>query len=242
MRVATWNLQRCSPRSYARGPRIRELMCGINADVWVLTETHRDFSPGPNYSLIAHSADAHGRDAAHGECWVAIWSRLPAQEVPLTADVQRVAAARVGDTTVVGIVLPWLTDNRDGRPGHETFRSRLAQQVVDWKRLRTESLGLCVAGDFNQDLLAVGHYYGSADGREALRAALDEAYLECLTEGDDDPLAKYGLACIDHICVGGLETRESPRSSVWPTPGQLTSLVSDHYGFYADVSYLAGGS
>lgn len=241
MRLATWNLGRCRPGSSARAATLLDLMARIGADVWVLTETHRDFPPGPGYRLVAHSADAPDRAAGQGECWVAVWSRLPAERVELTADLERVAAARVdGAVVVVGTVLPWLADGRDpGLRGEAAFRTRLAEQAADWRRLGASPGGLCVAGDFNQDPLPAGHYYGSAGGREALRAALTGAGLECLTGGADDPLSgSPGLACVDHICVGGLRARGGPRSSVWPAPGELPRGLTDHYGVWADVAPL----
>jgi hypothetical protein len=213
------------------------MMAALGVDVWVITEIHRDFAPGPGYRLIAHSADAPDRDAARGECWVAIWSRLPAEPVALTADPERTAAARVGSTAVIGTVLPWLSDHRDPvLSGEAAFRARLAEQQADWWRLRSVAGGVCVAGDFNQDLLMLGHYYGSTGGRGALRAALAETGLECLTGGADDPLAgSPGLACIDHICVGGLRAANLPRSSAYPRPGELPRGLTDHYCIWADV-------
>jgi hypothetical protein len=238
MRVATWNLNRCRPGGSARAEQLQSRMAAVAADVWVLTETHRDFPPCPGYRLVSHSADAPDRDTGRGECWVAIWSRLPAERVELTADLERVAAARVGGyVVVVGTVLPWLADDRhpDVR-GEAAFRARLAEQAADWRRLgREPGSGLCVAGDFNQDLLTSGHYYGSKQGREALREALASAGLECLTGGEDDPLAGVqGIACIDHICVRGLRPNGPRRSTGWPVPGELPNGLTDHYGVWVE--------
>jgi hypothetical protein len=73
-------------------------------------------------------------------------------------------------------------------------------------------------------------------GRAALREALAEAGLDCLTGGVDDPLAPSpGLACIDHICVGGLRAIGSPRSSVCPRPGESLRGLTDHYCTWVDV-------
>ena len=169
MRIATWNLDRCRPRSFARVAKLSALMAGLDIDVWVLTETHRDFRPRSGFDLVTHSADAPDRDTGRGECWVAVWSRLPAGPVVLAADAERTAAAQIGETTVVGTVLPWLSDDRDpALSGEAAFRARLAEQAADWRRLKLKG-GLCIAGDFNQDLLEAGHYYGSAGGRAALR-------------------------------------------------------------------------
>ncbi len=245
MRIATWNLNRCPFGSSTRCAKLLEWMERIDADVWVLTETYRTFTPGSHYQLIAHSADAPDRDANQGECWTAVWSRLPAEPVNLCADRERVAAARVGKIVVVGTVLPWLSDGRDSKlRGSVAFRARLAEQAADWTRLRNQPCALCVAGDFNQDLLLSGHYYGSAAGRGTaeIRAALSQARLECLTAGADDPLAgSPGLACIDHICIGGLPAAERTRSTVWPAPGELPCGLTDHYGVWVDAEGVVTG-
>ena len=172
---------------------------------------------------------------------MAVWSRLPAGPVVLAADTERTAAAQIGETTVVGTVLPWLSDDRDpALSGEAAFRARLAEQAADWRRLKG---GLCIAGDFNQDLLETGHYYGSAGGRAALRAAITDAGLSCLTGGLDDPLASLpGLACIDHICVGGLRARGVPRSAAWPAPGELPRGLTDHYCIWVDVEQAKPGT
>ena len=213
------------------------MIARVDADAWILTETHRAFCPGPTYQLVAHSADAPDRDTARGECWVAIWSRLPAQPLTLTADLERVAALRVGSLVIIGPVLPWLSDDRDPLlRGEAAFQGRLADQAADWAQFLGTPGGVCVAGDFNQDLLPSGHYYGSSGGRTALGAALASAGLKCLTGGVDDPLlVSPGLACIDHICVGGLQARGRPPSSAWPRPGTLRRGLTDHYGVWADV-------
>lgn len=240
MRIATWNLDRCPSAASARGEVLAKQMVRVEADVWVLTESFRGFSPGPGYRLVASSVDAPDREAIRGECWVAVWARLelPAEPVELTADRERSAAARLrGDLILVGTVLPWLADRRDPvLRGKAAFLAWLGLQAAEWRELLEVSGKLCVAGDFNQDLLPVGHYYGSADGRKALGAALTKAKLECLTSGADDPLSRSpGLACIDHICVSGLRPRSRPCSSAWPEPGTLSRRLTDHYCIWADV-------
>ena len=135
---------------------------------------------------------------------------------------------------LVGTVLPWLSDNQlnDVR-GAAAFVNSLQKQSEDWQRLNVEFSGrMCVAGDFNQDLLEDGHYYGSRDGREMLRAVLANLELDCVNGGVDDPLQGVKrLAVIDHVCIGnGLTVLQTPRSQVWPEPVELSRHVSDHYG------------
>ena len=96
MKVATWNLDQLRSNG-ARAARQREAIRIINADVWVFTETQRDFSPGPGYDCIACSTPAPDLPNAVAR-WVAIWSHLPATVVNLTADLERVAAIRLKDT------------------------------------------------------------------------------------------------------------------------------------------------
>ena len=210
----------------------------MNADVWVLTETHVEFSPGSDFYLLAHSAEEPDRNSKSGECWVAIWSRSVGHSVQLMGDRERVAAARIDGYVVVGTVLPWLSDSRDPQlTGEALFRARLNEQVGDWRRLGAEGT-ICIAGDFNQDLLPAGHYYGSKGGRVALREALSSCELDCLTGGDNDPLGGgVGLANIDHICVRKMSPLSYPLSSAWPPVGQLNGLT-DHYCIYADVEQV----
>ncbi|NJM98997.1 MAG: endonuclease/exonuclease/phosphatase family protein [Phormidesmis sp. RL_2_1] len=166
---------------------------------------------------------------------MAIWSRLGGSSVQLTADLERVAAAKIDNCVVVGTVLPWLSDRREPKlTGEALFRARLSEQASDWRRLRDEG-ALCIAGDFNQDLLSAGHYYGSKNGRAALQEVLSSCDLDCLTSGEDDPLADAsGLANIDHICVHQMLPLSSPRSSAWPPIGQLKGLT-DHYCIYTEI-------
>jgi hypothetical protein len=219
-------------------------MDAIRADVWVLTETWRDLKPGPGYALIAQSADAPDRESATGECWVAIWSRLPAEALPLSADPERTAAARVSSQAgaslvIVGTVLPWLADRRYAPlRGSAAFCEVLGRQAAEWRDLQRDQpdSGLCVLGDFNQDL-APSHYYGSARGRTALECALVGAQLVCLTAGAGDPLSDVsGHASIDHVCISDRLLRDGlPSVVAWPSPPLERRRLTDHFGAYVDL-------
>jgi hypothetical protein len=73
-RIATWNLNRAGAKGL-REDRLRACIQDVNADVWVLTETHREFCPSPHHILVACSAPAPDRDKSKGEVWLAIWVR-----------------------------------------------------------------------------------------------------------------------------------------------------------------------
>ena len=81
------------------------------------------------------------------------------------------------------------------------------------------------------------------DRLTALRETLIECELDYLTGGDDDPLINHaGLASVDHIVVAGLRAVGRKRSTVWPEPGELNrTLLSDHYGVWADVDVIPSG-
>jgi endonuclease/exonuclease/phosphatase family metal-dependent hydrolase len=217
-------------------------MAKISPDVWVLTETSRTLQPGPGYSLVASSSDAPDR-TNRGECWVAIWSRLHATPITLSADPERSGAIRlqhaIGSTLVVGTVLPWLSDRRHAPArGADAFCDVLTRQAAEWRQLQVANPGaaLCVAGDFNQDL-APSHYYGSKRGRVSLDCALGETGLVCLTAGAYDPLAMVpDRASIDHICVSeSLIANGRPQVLVWPEPSLVSERLTDHFGVCAEL-------
>lgn len=221
-----------------------------DADIWVLTETRRGLSPGPEYRPIA--ASTAGRDgkeiaglADPDEVWVGIWSRLDGEVTPLTTIApSRTAAARLvtgGRPLVVyGTVLPWSADTAGlGARGAEKFCLALEEQRRDWARLVEQNPGaeLCVAGDFNQDL-DTKHYYGSASGRAALASVFGETGLVCLTAGEWDPVKKVRAdhASIDHICVTrGLVPQDGACVVAWPGRTDIGAPLSDHFGVMATL-------
>lgn len=61
MRIAPWNIERPKNAGSARSRRILDKICDIDADIWILTETHDAICPGDNYhptplgrSLLGH--------------------------------------------------------------------------------------------------------------------------------------------------------------------------------------------
>jgi hypothetical protein len=245
MRIATWNLARARPGSRRAG-LLQEYMAAVEADIWVLTETWKELSPGPGYECVTVSCPAGDRESAGGECWVAVWAKSSLRGEPLiTADPERTAAMRIDlfchpPLVVFGTVLPWLSDARapKGLRGATAFLSALDMQYADWNRLRAAIPGaaLCVAGDFNQDLVD-WHYYGSARGKTALRTVLELSGLTCLTAGTADPLARYrGRASIDHICVSSELEGMVPRLMSWPALEEVGPKLTDHFGVVADLS------
>lgn len=70
----------------------------IDADVWVLTKTSREFSPGAGFHLAAVSGLAPDRTG--DECWVAIWTREPAASLETVDPELTACASRTRGPTV----------------------------------------------------------------------------------------------------------------------------------------------
>jgi hypothetical protein len=74
--LATWNLERPSPRSWKKLPAIREILSSFAVDVWVLTEMRTSIAPGGVYRPV-HAPPHPERRPDSDERWVSLWSRLP---------------------------------------------------------------------------------------------------------------------------------------------------------------------
>lgn len=244
VRVATWNVARPVPSARRRRELVAEQIRVIAADVWVLTETHDDVAPGPEY----RSASTSGADRTSepGERWVSVWSRFPVEPIPSTSDPVRAVTARVLPTRgtpliVYGTVLPWLGSPWRGIEAVDgkAFEAALNVQAEDWCALRRAhpDHDLIVAGDFNQDL-ADTHYYGSRANRLRLAAALERADLVAVTASGDDPVRRGSPpnACIDHVCVSEALRRRCRSVHRWPDAPKPDRRMSDHFGIVVEFS------
>ena len=233
MRIATWNINRPRSTHTYRRAEIDRHICNVNADVWVLTETHQTVVPGPPYTVVSSDTPDDYNNFEVGERWVSIWSKFPLISVLPTADPVRTACATFAvpgrrPLIVYGTVLPWVGSPWRGVPARDgaAFRAALDLQRDDWMKFQEEHRDhdFCLAGDFNQYLLVVGHYYGPKCGRVALQVSLSAARLECVTGGNQDPvyLATAGVhACIDHICLSfELAGLHSPPAGTWLSPAE----------------------
>ncbi|MDP3720327.1 MAG: endonuclease/exonuclease/phosphatase family protein [Acidobacteriota bacterium] len=238
MRIATWNLERL-PTAWRRSV-IQSQLREVNADIWILTETSSGLSPGKDYKLV--SSGAPDRLGDQGEVWVAIWSRFPIRQIDVFGDPARSAAASISLPNsqrlgVCGTVLPWRGSPWRSYPsaGAVAFSAALEAQKADWHRINAEHDGLCVAGDFNQDLSAKS-YYWSAKARALLSSALAECNLQAVTADPTDPvrtLTQQERASIDHICLPRQWHTSAPPVA-WPRflDGRP---MSDHFGVYVDL-------
>jgi hypothetical protein len=240
VRIGTWNVDHARP---LRNDGRLEILRTFGADVWVLTETRDDLSPGDEFHPV-HSAP---RSVAHpGERWVSIWSSLPFIELVPVHDKSRTVAAlyetSFGPLVVFATVLPWHADtgpNANARNWTEQHRI-VPEQADEWAAIRQRypTAALCVAGDLNMNL-GGPHYYGTKVGRELLEQGLEDAGLECVTRTEHVPEGRLQLPHIDHVC---LSTTWAPGARVveaWP--GTIEGVeLSDHSGLVVSVEQPVG--
>jgi len=238
MRVGTWNVQYAAGRqkNERRLRRIQEMNC----DVWILTETHDDLALGTAYQAVSTTPRASGRAGAR---WTTIWSRFPSIERLTVLDPHRTVAALfespVGLLVVYGTVLPWGTDRGpDGNAAGWTEHHRIIpMQAKEWASLQGAhpDAALCVAGDLNMNL-GGAHYYGTARGRELLRAGLAGADLSCVTETEMVPHGQLSHGPIDHICISRRLAREAKVAGAWEGTDADGHRLSDHSGLAVDAT------
>jgi hypothetical protein len=112
VRIATWNLERPSLRSWKRLPRQRTRMAEVDADIWILTETRASIAPGQGYHGL-HCPPHPARRPDADERWVSIWSRWPLRASGVPPDPRGAVSAVVespdGELVIYGTVLPGRT-------------------------------------------------------------------------------------------------------------------------------------
>lgn len=242
MKIATWNLERVEPQT-PQAERQQGWIQSINADIWVFTETDRAISPGVAYRSI--SSGKVDRPAREGERWVEIWVRDGEVSTIESCDAARTACALVrthsGQSCLIyGTVLPWLGSTWRSYSSGEAFAAALHHQQKDWQRLMAAypDIPFILAGDFNQDLNDLP-YYGTRRNKQALRQALADSQLECLTCGDRDPVRRATggqHSNIDHICISLNRGIDFLESFAWPQELDALRGISDHFGVGVGVA------
>ena len=248
LRIANWNLERVAPNQN-RVTSIRSSMSNVAADIWILTETHQQISPGEEFSSV--TSEDPDRESKPGERWVAIWSRFPLESLSLfVSDNQRCTAAKIshpdfGEIVVYAMVLPWGGSLWRGIPsrGGAAFAAALAAYRCDWEQLQKafpDAIHI-VAGDFNQSLVS-RHYYGSNRNREVLEKAIDACNMMTVTAGENDPVARDSSpnACIDHTCISKQSGLDISTTQRWPDLPKPEKRLSDHFGVVVELATITG--
>lgn len=243
MRIGTWNVEYASP---GRREAQQEVLRAHRADIWVLTETHDDLAPDGCLNSVHSAPRPRGQNTRVKERsrWVSIWSAFPTRAVAVDlADNERTVVARVdfgprGQMLVYGTVLPWHTDS--GKSGQETNWSEhyrvIEEQRIEWLELRKRypDASLCIAGDYNTQMVGTrklpGYRYGTKRGDDALEHALAECGLYCATT--PEPPRSLEKRPIDHIALPLGWREKSTVTSIWPA---AKGRLSDHSGLVVTV-------
>jgi hypothetical protein len=237
MRLGTWNVEYAAVR--AKNDRRLSRLRKMDADIWVLTETHDDLDLGPDYRAVSTTQRSTGRACAR---WTTIWSRFPITKILPVEDSHRTVAALfespTGPLVVFGTVLPWQSDRgpKGDAKGWTEHHRVVPMQGREWARLRDDypDAALCVAGDLNMNL-GGPHYYGTVKGREMLRVGLKGAALVCVTETEQ--CAAHGLkhGPIDHICMSQHLAQDARVVGAWEGTDSDRVRLSDHSGLVVAI-------
>ena len=236
--IANWNLEHVFPKQ-KRHERIEAVMSDFTADVWVLTESHKDVAPKKSSVVTSTTSE-------DGHCWSSICSKFPITSlIDYVTDRDRCTAARImhpvyGELIVYATVLPWVGSVWNGQAWQEgkAFISALDIYRRDWEQLQLAYPNAIhiVAGDFNQSLVD-WHYYGSKKIRTKLEQVIEECNMQIVTAGINDPVARDAkpYACIDHICLTTSSIEQVYTTKRFPDQAKPDKKLSDHFGIIVEL-------
>ncbi|MGY1814353.1 endonuclease/exonuclease/phosphatase family protein [Blastococcus sp. SYSU D00820] len=252
LRVATWNVERAPDPWGARGQEIARWQEQVAADVWLLTEVHRDWiSPAGQVAC----SPPRGGAASDVRRWAAVQTALPMTQLddgagarPQAEESLSLARVHLPDATsllVACSVLPWGGCARywPGLPGNRLDDQQAFVLEHHVRRIAEAWDGaepIVWGGDFNQELRhldparkALGYRLaGTHGGIDRLRAAFDRFGLRPLTE-DAEHLEPEAPA-IDHLAVSAPLARGA--AAVHRPLSAEGSLLTDHAAYTADVA------
>ncbi len=238
LRIATWNLERPTENGHLRNVRRIKKIREIDADLWVLTETHAAITLDGYTSLASQSLPGYH---ANGESFATILSRWPIRRAVSTLDPYFTVCADVdspaGPMLVFGTIITYANDRgQDGKSRRwEEHRKSIESHAADWRRLRKDFPDhlFCVAGDFNQSRDGSG-WYEDAESLKKLSSALDQSSLQCVTELD---MRANGLsrATVDHICLSRSLASGVHTIGAWEGTTEDGGRMSDHNGVFIDI-------
>lgn len=236
LRIAVWNLERPTSRASARKDRQIDKMREIDADIWLLTETHESIRLEGYSAVVSKPAPGYHRK---GEMSSAILSRYPIRGPLPVFDPEFAVCAEIEvgkiPLLVYASVIPYADyRGRDGKSARwEEHRKHVGFNGTDWRSLRREhpTHEFIAGGDFNQCLDGSG-WYGNAESERLLNDAMKGAGLACATTENfrnaPNPISR---SSIDHICLSSGLAALSPKAVAWDggVKGDASRL-SDHNG------------
>lgn len=237
-RIATWNLERPTQKSWIRNQRRLDQIHQIDADVWVLTETNEAIDLGSDYEAIASIPwkDYH----RPGENLTTIWSRWKKLRKLQTFDPHWAVCAEIdspfGAMMIYGTVLPYANDkglSGTAKRWEEHCRS-IQRHQEDWLRIQKQypDRSMCIAGDFNQSRDNSG-WYEEKQSVEMLGVALGSLSMVCTTNQNFQE--DIGRSTVDHICLSKRLVAYQESVSAWKGTTSEGKKMSDHNGVFVDL-------
>ncbi|MGY1606371.1 MULTISPECIES: endonuclease/exonuclease/phosphatase family protein [unclassified Geodermatophilus] len=238
MRIGTWNLDRCPSSTSEKGQEVAARLDELKADLWLLTEVHRDWDPRGGTFAVSRPRSF---DPDAPKRWAGVETSLPLTTLPSQGEhpgEEGLVLARVQvdgrDVLVACSVLPWRGAEQYwyGLPEGQIaqFHSVLQHHVERIRTERREDEPLVWGGDFNQALRRPV-YGGTVEGMTALQSAFASLGLVALTV--DAEHRNGHMRSIDHLAVSEHFTAASAETH------RLTrsdgSNLSDHAAYTADV-------
>jgi endonuclease/exonuclease/phosphatase family metal-dependent hydrolase len=237
-RIATWNLERPKVSGWTKNQHRLNQIQKINADIWVLTETHKAIQL-QNYQSVGSQTFEGYHEI--GERLSTIWSRWKVLSQISTFDPRWAVCTEIdspfGNLIVYGTVLPYANDKGVSGTSKrwEEHRRSIQYHHEDWLRIRQQypNHPICIAGDFNQSRDQSG-WYEDKQSVDMLSAALEDLSLACLTEKD---FQEKGLSrsTVDHICLSKTLEPQVLEVDVWEGTTPEGKRMSDHNGIFVDL-------
>lgn len=239
LRIGTWNLDRSGVRKTSRVQPQLDVIKKLNADIWILTETHSSAALNGFESV---TSDFDSNYLKEGESYVTILSRFPMQRIaPFTTACAEISLPFSPFKMIVyGTIITYGADGvyEGEAKAWERHRQAVQAQTAEWSELQGKYPDhlRCVAGDFNENLDGT-RWYGVNDAKIAILRGLSEAGLTCETTADlrRNPY-KLSRATVDHICL----SRNHPcaiHMDAWE--GTIDgNTLSDHNGVLIDITFL----
>ncbi len=241
MRIGTWNLDRCPSSTSEKGQEVAARLDELKADLWLLTEVHRDWDPRGGTFAVSRPRSF---DPDAPKRWAGVETSLPLTTLPSQGEhpgEEGLVLARVQvdgrDVLVACSVLPWRGAEQywyglpDGQIAQ--FHSVLQHHVERIRTERREDEPLVWGGDFNQALQRPVDG-GTVKGMTALQSALESLGLVALTV--DAEHRRGHMRSIDHLAVS--EHFTAGPAEIHRLTWSHGRNLSDHAAYTADVELI----
>ncbi|MDX2239528.1 MAG: hypothetical protein NW224_02485 [Leptolyngbyaceae cyanobacterium bins.302] len=239
-RIATWNLERPKQNGWTKNQRRLDKIREINADVWVLTETHEVIDLKNSYESIPSTPIENYHKP--GENLTTIWTRWTVLNRLQTFDPNFAVCAEIdsplGAMMIYGTVIPYANDKGISGTAKrwEEQRRSIQQHHADWLRIQKQfpNHWMCIAGDFNQSRDKSG-WYEDQQSVDLMTAALQDLSMVCVSEEKFQGLSR---STIDHICLSQDSNCHRLDVKAWEGTTPEGKKMSDHNGVWVDLGCI----